>query len=262
MTVTPIRIRPPLAIVTLATVAILSAWAGWTLGRQLQANWWCCELPRSRNWPISLGEVLHLVRFYSQIGQDKWVIEIAYPRVRGAYFVDVGSGDGIDGSNTKALEERGWTGVCIDPFPSNMQTRTCRVFKEVVSDTAGKRVKFRASGAIGGIEDSLGRWKAMADSAAPQVEFTTTTLGDILDRAQAPRFIHYVSLDIEGAEYDALRGFPFDRYTMGILDVEHNYEEPKRANIAALLQAHGYRFVRSWLQDDFYRHDAPAATPR
>jgi FkbM family methyltransferase len=252
------RFLPILAALLL--VGALSGMTGWLVGRQVMVNWMCCELPRARNYQISLAQVLHRSHFYSQSGQDVWILEIAYPGVRDGYFVDAGSADGVVASNTRALEERGWTGVCIDPFPTNMQSRTCRMFKEVVSDVAGKHVKFRASGALGGIEDSLGRWRALAEQG-PHVEFTTVTLGDILDRAHAPRFIHYVSLDIEGAEYEALRGFPFDRYTMGVLDVEHNFEEPKRAQIAALMKAHGYRFVRSWLQDDFYRYDASASAP-
>jgi hypothetical protein len=249
------KLLPILAVLLL--VGALSGMAGWLIGRRVMVNWMCCELPRMRNYQISIAQVLNRSHFYSESGQDVWLLEIAYPGVRDGYFVDVGSADGVEGSNTKALEERGWTGVCIDPFPTNMQSRTCRMYKEVVSDVAGKHVKFRASGTLGGIEPSIGRWRAQA-ARGPQVELTTVTLGDILDRTHAPPFIQYVSLDIEGAEYDALRGFPFDRYTMGVLDVEHNFEEPKRAQIAALMLAHGYRFVRSWLQDDFYRHDPPA----
>jgi hypothetical protein len=125
------------------------------------------------------------------------------------------------------------------------------MFKEVVFSEAGTRVEFRASGEVSGIVNTLGRWKKDT-GAAPIVEFTTVTLADILERAKAPPFIHFVSLDIEGAEYEALRGFPFDRYKIGALDVEHNYEEPKRSQILALMKAHGYKRVNSWEQDDFY----------
>jgi len=39
-----------------------------------------------------------------------------FPGVTNGYFVDVGAGDGVKGSNTKALEELGWTGVAIGAF--------------------------------------------------------------------------------------------------------------------------------------------------
>jgi len=84
------------------------------------------------------------------------------------------------------------------------------------------------------------------------MEFTTVTLGDILERAKAPRFIHYLSLDIEGGELNALKGFPFDRYQIGALTVEHNYLEPQRSEIKALMESHGYKRVHTSVRDDFY----------
>src|SRR5262249_19590794 len=86
----------------------------------------------------------------------------------------------------------------------------------------------------------------------PIVEFTTVTLGDILERAKAPRFIHYVSLDVEGPEFQVLQGFPFDKYQIGALTVEHNFQEPKRSQIKALMESHGYKYAHTSDRDDFY----------
>jgi FkbM family methyltransferase len=191
------------------------------------------------------------VHFPSQIGQDRWVGEKMFPGVLDGYFVDVGSGDGFTDSNTWALEQRGWKGICVDPFPKNMESRTCQMFKEVVGSVAGQKVTFAQAGDIGGITDHLGRWKSYTKDAAT-VELITVTLEDILRRAAAPSFIHFVSLDIEGAELEALRGFPFDRHSVGSFAIEHNLEEPKRTQIEQFLRERGYERARSWLQDDFY----------
>ena len=240
----------------LVGVVTAAALFGYGLGRQMLRNEQCCAIPWSRNLIVSAREMFRLVRYPSQIGQDKWVTQSVFPGVTDGFFVDVGSGDGTLLSNTKALEQLGWRGVCIDPFPTNMEDRRCQIFKEVVSSEAGKRVTFRVAGDLGGIVDTLGRWKDDA-SGSRVVEFSTVALGDILARAHAPRFIHFVSLDIEGAELDALRGFPFAEYSFGALAVEHNFEEPKRSQIRALLESHGYARVHEWQQDDFY---VPAAT--
>jgi hypothetical protein len=136
-----------------------------------------------------------------------------------------------------------------------MQDRSCQIFKEVVFSEPGQKVKFWGGGNWGGIiEESFGirRDKMVQKPEAPTVEFTTVTLGDILERAKAPRFIHYVSLDIEGGELHALQGFPFDKYQIGTLTVEHNYKEPKRSEIKALLESHGYKYVHTSDRDDFY----------
>jgi FkbM family methyltransferase len=138
-----------------------------------------------------------------------------------------------------------------------MQDRTCQMFKEVVFSEGGKRMEFHVAGDLGGLADTLGRHKDFA-TRTRMVELTTVTLGDILERAKAPRFIHFVSLDIEGAELEALRGFPFDKYSIGALAIEHNYEEPKRSEIAALMRHRGYERVHSCEVDDFY---VPATKP-
>jgi len=91
----------------------------------------------------------------------------------------------------------------------------------------------------------------------PTIELTTETLGDILDRAKAPRFIHYMSMDIEGGEVPALKGFPFDKYQIGALTVEHNFFEPKRSDIKALMEDHGYQRVWTSDRDDFYVPASP-----
>ena len=55
-----------------------------------------------------------------------------------------------------------------------------------------------------------------------------------------PSFINFVSMDVEGLEYDVLQSWPFDKVRVGAWIVEHNNEEPKRANVVSLLKAHGY----------------------
>jgi FkbM family methyltransferase len=241
-----------LGLVLLVTaVALSSGLAGLLIGGQYQLNSLCCAVPRYRNFVLSAQQLLGRVHFYSQIGQDIWVTQTAAPGLRDGYFLDVGSGDGTFGSNSKALEERGWKGICVDPFPTHMEGRTCQMFKEVVYSEAGKRMTFNTAGELGGLTDTLGEWKLYAQKA-PTVEFTTVTLADILTRANAPHHIDYMSLDIEGAELEALRAFPFHRYQLGAVDVEHNYEEPKRSQIEELMKSHGYTKVHTWMQDDFY----------
>jgi len=241
-----------LGLIAVVAAGLLLSQTGIAVRRSFAANDQCCQVPLAHNIVLSVQEALGRgPAFYSEVGQDKWITETVFRGVSNGYFLDVGSGHGTIGSNTKRLEELGWTGICIDPFPKHMEGRTCEMLREVVFSTAGRHVSFRASGDLGGISDTLGAWKAEADKA-PMVDFTTVTLGDVLARTHAPAFIHFMSLDIEGAELDALKGFPFDRYTIGALAIEHNYEEPKRSDIEAFLRARGYRRVHSVKQDDFY----------
>jgi len=253
--------KPKVALALVVAVPLMVGAAyfsprGQALARHLEENRRCCQLPIGRALAIAWQEAIGDPPYPSEIGQDKWVAEAMFPEVRDGVFLDVGSGHGQIGSNTRALEARGWTGICVDPFPTAMEGRTCHMVKEVVSSEAGKTVLFHTHDGLGGIADTLGKWKDEA-SKAPAVELTTVTLAQVLDEAKAPAFIHFLSLDIEGAELDALRGIPFDRYRFGAMAIEHNEEEPKRSDIIAFLQARGYRRVHTYRQDDYFAPVAP-----
>ena len=223
--------------------------------KQFDVNRVCCDFNLFQALRLTAREAIGGVTYPSEIGQDKWVIGKMFPGVTDGFFLDVGSGHGTIGSNTKALEALGWTGICVDPFPTYMEGRTCRMEKVVVSSAAGQVVKFHTHSGLGGIADTLGKWKAEAEKS-PAVELTTVTLGQVLDEANAPSFIHFISLDIEGAELEALKGVPFDKYRFGAMAIEHNDEEPKRSDLVKFLEERGYRRVHTFKQDDFY---APAS---
>jgi FkbM family methyltransferase len=243
-----------LALVVLTGAVTVARLAG-PFREQFQTNRACCRIPPLRNALATYREVTGRVSYPSQSGQDKWVLETMFPDVPTGYFLDVGSGDGVVHSNTAALERRGWSGICVDPFPSGMSGRTCQMFQEVVWSVPGNVMTFHLADGVGGLAQTLDRWRDEAVKA-PTVQLTTVTLDSILTRAKAPAFIHFMSLDIEGAELEALRAFPFDRHRLGAIVIEHNYEEPKRAQIIELLATHGYRRTHQYYQDDFF---APAA---
>ncbi len=224
---------------------------GIAAGRQFAQNRACCDLSFPQVLSLTFHQTIGGPTYPSEIGQDKWVIFKMFPGVKDGFFLDVGSGPGTIGSNSKALEELGWTGICVDPFPSQMEGRTCKMETEVVSSVSGQIVKFHTHSGLGGIADTLGKWKAEAEKS-PVVEMTTTTLGELLDRDHAPAFIHFLSVDIEGGELEALKGIPFEKYRFGSMAIEHNEEEPKRTDILKFLAAHGYQRVHSFKQDDFY----------
>src|SRR5262245_3936727 len=120
------------AVPVLLGTAGASGYFGMQIGEKFAFNAMCCPMRRSHNLTVALRETLGLLRFPSQIGQDRWVEEAVFPGVTNGYFLDVGSADGVVHSNTWALEQRGWSGICIDPFPSNMTGRRCQLFREAV----------------------------------------------------------------------------------------------------------------------------------
>ena len=75
-----------------------------------------------------LGRILLLIKsyqlslksneFYSQFGEDAIIKK--YLKEDKGFYLDIGSGDPVRGSNTYFLYKRGWKGILIDPLTRNI----------------------------------------------------------------------------------------------------------------------------------------------
>jgi len=76
----------------------------------------------------------------SQLGQDLWVMGL-HPEP--GFFVEAGAGDGVHLSNTKILEENGWSGICVEPnemFAALQRNRTCHTDARALWVASGQEV--------------------------------------------------------------------------------------------------------------------------
>jgi len=192
----------------------------------------------------------------SQFGQDKHVINIFNNKQNG-FFVEVGAYDGVSMSNTYLLEHQyGWKGICIEPNPTyfsqlvtnrpNCINLSCAVFNE--NDKQMKFIDDKSGGCSGFVETNT-HTHILHN---PVITVTTKKLTTILEEANAPRFIEFLSLDTEGSEYEILNSHDFDKYTFGYICVEHNFIDSNRKKIRNLLESKGYMFYRQNHVDDDY----------
>lgn len=195
----------------------------------------------------------------SQLGQDLWVLQKTNHK-RGGYFVEFGATDGISLSNTWLLEtEFGWRGLCAEPNPTFFAqlkaNRSCKVSDACIGAQTGDEVEFVLADVYGCFLDHISsdinaERRTPYLSAGHVMRMLTVSLEDFLILNDAPREIDYLSIDTEGSEYDILSAFPFDRWRIRLITVEHNFT-PMRDKIHTLLSALGY--VRTEAQfDDWY----------
>ena len=85
-----------------------------------------------------------------------------------------------------------------------------------------------------------------------QINVTTITLNDLLNKYNAPLFIEYLSIDTEGTELEILKSCDFDKYSFGFITVEHNFVEPRRSETRKFLIEKGYKFYKENAFDDDY----------
>jgi len=201
---------------------------------------------------------------YSQLNQDIAVIDF-YKKKQGGFFIEIGANDGIQLSNTYLLETKyKWKGICCEPIPSkfeklvkNRPNSIC--VNEAVYNNSGSTVLFDIANSVdllSGISEHIDLYKAQVDANKTTFEVKTVTLLDILNNSNAPSFIEYMSLDTEGSEFEILKNFNFEKYKFGLIDVEHNYAEQRRAMIKDLLLSKGYIYIGENKWDDMYKHNS------
>mmetsp|Transcript_11797 Transcript_11797/g.30107 ORF Transcript_11797/g.30107 Transcript_11797/m.30107 type:complete len:219 (-) Transcript_11797:15-671(-) len=197
--------------------------------------------------------------WHSQLGQDAWVCGVLGHK-RGGFFVELGAGDGVDLSNTLALERHlDWGGICIEPSPQFQmlrRNRRCVCDPSCVGGGDGDVVTFLVDHKYGQHNHFSGI-KELINCHQPQgleYQMRTKTLASVLQQHNAPRVMDYLSLDTEGSELAILSSFPFDSFTFLCMTVEHNFQHAHRQGIRDVLTANGYVLAEERQWDDFYVH--------
>lgn len=199
---------------------------------------------------------------YSQLGQDLEVIKF-YNNKENGFFIEVGANDGIRLSNTYLLEKKyNWSGICCEPIPKcfeklveNRPNSIC--VSEAVYIESGLTVTFDIANnceLFSGISEHIDKHKLRVDLNKNTIQVKTISLLDVLNNSNAPSFIEYMSIDTEGTELEILKGFDFNKYIFGLIDVEHNFVEPRRTEIKDLLLSNGYVYKGENKWDDMYKH--------
>tara|TARA_R110000824_G_scaffold76035_3_gene192786 strand:- start:57 stop:572 length:516 start_codon:yes stop_codon:yes gene_type:complete len=163
------------------------------------------------------------MKYYSQIGQDRWVCEALQFKKEGVW-VDIGCSTPIDLNNTYCMESQlGWRGISVDINP-----------------------------------DCIGQWGDVGRELSGVICHNALTLdySTAFKENELPKVIDYLSMDLEPPTLTlaALMKIPFDEYkfrcitfetdayrNMGTQDVSRDY-----------LKSKGYSLVLAGKQDDFW----------
>lgn len=185
-----------------------------------------------------------------------------------SYYVEIGANDGVSQSNTVALElSYGWKGLLIEPINStfeklkkNRSKRRNYLLRSacVSSSFPGSTVELiyanlmtTAVGLDSDVADpyahaaSGGRFLSPNDSLRIE-SVPAITMTRALEMAGAPNKIGLLSLDVEGAELEVLKGIDFQKYQFGWMLIE--CRNLKR--VSTFLENHGYA-----LQGKLSHHD-------
>lgn len=177
------------------------------------------------------------MKYYSQYGQDKMVLEILRYKKDG-FFVDIGANDGITFSNTKCMEDFGWGGVCAEPdcdvFKKLNNNRKSININAAVGNRNGKAKFTKIVGRaqmLSGLSDQYSeehynRMKKEVrenGDSVEEVEVRIVTFDELMKDIPDTKIIDFVSIDTEGSELTVLESIDFKKWNISVLAVEDNY---------------------------------------
>jgi hypothetical protein len=184
---------------------------------------------------------------------EEWIVRDFFHDRRGGVFVDIGSADYKDASNTWFLEQHlGWSGVAVDAQDKYRagweQFRPkSKFFTAFVADQSNEKVRLFLSSYSSLVASSQKNFTESWGKLAGSVEVPTITLNDLLAGAHVPSF-DFLSLDIELAEPKALAGLDLKRFKPSLVCVEAH--PLVRQQILDYFAANHYAVVGKYLRVD------------
>jgi FkbM family methyltransferase len=213
---------------------------------------------------LNTNKLIKLLKIYqskknqSELNQDLFVLLESNFKKRG-YFVEIGGADGKVHSNTFFLEKKyDWKGIVVEPAIINkknlQKNRNCNICFNAVHEYTDVKLDFLETKNPN--LSQLTKYNKIDGhnrSDYKKYQVSTISLMDLLIKYKAPRIIDYLSIDTEGAEYDILKKFNFNKYKIKIITIEHNYNK-NRDKIYHLLKKNNYcrKFSGISDYDDWY----------
>jgi len=207
--------------------------------------------------------------FHSQYKQDQYLEQQVFKGFKNGVFVDVGAHDGITINNTLFFEQQhNWSGINVEPLPSVYEKLVknrpnCVNLNYAVSSTTGTADFVCNEGYTEMLSGLASQYDPRHHARREQenrkkgsttkiIQVQTKTLEEIFETHDI-RHVHYLSIDVEGAELEVIRSIQFDKVYIDVIEFESNYSDTARP-IIEYLQTKGYQLLGKKHPDVFMIH--------
>lgn len=179
--------------------------------------------------------------FYSQDNQDKILELNIFKGFKNGVFVDVGAHDGITINNTLYFEKNnGWRGINIEPIKSVFDSLVINRPNSInincaICNNDGETEFIFNTGyteMISGIKDTfdnrhlqrLQNENKNYGGTTEIIKVKTKKLETICNENNISH-IHYLSIDVEGAEFEVIKSVNFNNVFIDVIGFENNYDD-------------------------------------
>lgn len=189
--------------------------------------------------------------FYSQFNQDQFLEKNVFKGFKFGIFMDIGAHDGITINNTLYFEKiNNWHGYNIEPIPTvfdklKTNRQNCININCAVSNEDSETDFICNTGyteMISGIKKTydnrhhnrLNNEIEKYGGESKIIKVNTKKISTLCDEYNI-KYIHYLSIDVEGAEFDVIKSIDFNKVFIDVIGFENNYEDNSQQIINYLL---------------------------
>jgi FkbM family methyltransferase len=179
--------------------------------------------------------------FNSQFNQDKFLEEHIFKGYKNGFYMDVGAHDGVTINNTLYFEKyNNWSGINIEPikevFDKLVINRSNNInLNCAVCNNDGETDFLNNTGyteMLSGIKSTfdprhlqrLEYENIHTCSSTKIIKVKTKKIETICDENNISH-INYLSIDVEGAEFEVIKSINFDKVFIDIIGFEDNYND-------------------------------------
>lgn len=202
---------------------------------------------------------------FSQEGEDR-ILDRLFERQNEGFYVDIGAHHPQRFSNTYLFYLKGWRGINIDAMPGSME-----LFKKLrprdinieaaISDSSEILTYYMFDEpALNGFSEkvSFGRNNRSKNKVVDKRPIRTLQLSEVLDEhLQVGQEIDFLSIDVEGLDYQVLLSNNWSKYKPKIILIEELSASLDFVNssskIRILLKDEGYELFAKAFNTSFYK---------
>ncbi|MCP4643851.1 MAG: FkbM family methyltransferase [bacterium] len=201
-----------------------------------------------KDWRSVLDDRLSEAEPVWSQGYEELIIRDCLDDRKGGFFLDIGCANAREMSTTFYLEqELGWTGFGVDVMSKFAEEweefrPNSKFFPNAIADTDGEKLTLYV-GAINTLDEEMSQFGSPEE--VQEIVVTTVTINTLLAQNGVEK-VDFLSLDIEGAEMPALKGFDIQRYKPDLCCVESRHEDL----LVDYFTSNGYELIEKYRKAD------------
>lgn len=190
---------------------------------------------------------------------ERRLIRLFFDDKADGLFIEVGANDPKNLSQTWHLEELGWSGILVEPIPA-----LCAALREQRPKSAVVQAACAKPADRGTAEFLVAKHDAQSALSFDKLEFRpdieetikvrVMTLDDVIseDPDTQGKPFDFVSIDVEGAQIDVLRGYSLKQHRPKLLLIEDHMTDLQTHRV---IRRRGYRLAKRTGLNNWYVPD-------